>query len=90
MDISTIPANFWVTLATIIATIILGQLSKKFELVKKEEIPLQNICIGIIVFMIQYAITKDVNIAVALSGIMSGGTYDIGKAIMKIFKGEEK
>ena len=33
--LQTIPVDFWITLATIIATLVLGQLSKKYELVGK-------------------------------------------------------
>lgn len=89
MDISTIPLDFWITIATIVATIIIGQLTKKFTDLETKQIPLQNLAIGIIVCIIQYAITKDINTAVALSGIMSGGIYDAGKAIKEIFsKGE--
>lgn len=81
--------DFWITLATIIATLLLGQLSKKFEIVKKKQIPLQNMLIGVLVFLTQYLITKNLNVAVAVSGIMSGGVYDLGKAILQIFKKEE-
>ena len=89
MDLSIIPLDFWVTLATIIVTILIGQLTKKYTDLETKQIPLQNLAIGIVVCLIQYAITKDINIAVATSGIMSGGIYDIGKAINQIFnKGE--
>ena len=81
--------DFWITLATIIATLLLGQLSKKFEIVEKKQIPLQNMLIGVLVFLTQYLITKNLNVAVAVSGIMSGGVYDLGKAILQIFKKEE-
>lgn len=89
MDINAIPLNFWVTLATIVATIIVGELTKKFTNLEKKQIPLQNLAIGIIVCLIQYAITKDINTAVAVSGLMSGGIYDAGKAIKLIFSKEE-
>lgn len=45
--------------------------------------------IGVLVFLAQYLITKNLNVAVAVSGIMSGGVYDLGKAILQIFKREE-
>ena len=89
MDISTIPLDLWVTLATVIATLIIGQLTKKFTTLEKKQIPLQNLAIGIIVCIIQFAITRDINTAVAISGIVSGGTYDLGKAIKQVIsKGE--
>ena len=89
MDINIIPLDFWITLATIVATIIIGQLTKKFTKLESKQIPLQNLTIGIIVCIIQYAITRDINTAVAVSGLMSGGLYDSGKAIKQIIsKGE--
>lgn len=88
MDISTIPLDYWIAIATIIATIIVGQLTKKFTDLETKQIPLQNLAIGVIVCIIQFAITRDINTAVALSGIMSGGIYDAGKAIKQIFSKE--
>lgn len=89
MDITTIPLDFWITIATIIATIIIGQLTKKFTTLESKQIPLQNLAIGIIVCIIQFAITRDINTAVAVSGIMSGGIYDLSKSISQIFSKEE-
>lgn len=89
MDLSLIPLDLWVTLATIVATIIIGQLTKKFTDLETKQIPLQNLAIGIIVCIIQFAITRDINTAVAVSGLMSGGIYDAGKAIKQIFSKEE-
>ena len=89
MDINSIPLDFWITLATIIATIVVGQLTKKFTNLETKQIPLQNLAIGIIVCIIQFAITRDINTAVAVSGLLSGGIYDAGKSIKQIFeKGE--
>ena len=89
MDLTTIPLDLWITLATVIATLIIGQLTKKFTKLEKKQIPLQNLTIGIVVCVIQFAITRDINTAVALSGILSGGTYDLGKAIKHVIsKGE--
>lgn len=88
--LSSIPVDFWVTLATVVATLILGQLSKKFEFIAKKQIPLQNIFIGLVVCAVQYIITKDVNTAVIMSGVMSGGIYDLGKSIALLIKKEEE
>ena len=68
MDINSIPLDFWITLATIVATIIIGQLTKKFTTLESKKIPLQNLAIGIIVCIIQFAITREINTAVAVSG----------------------
>lgn len=88
MDINSIPLDFWITIATIIATIIIGQLTKKYTDLESKQIPLQNLAIGIIVCIIQFAITRDINTAVAVSGLMSGGIYDLSKSINQIFSKE--
>jgi uncharacterized membrane protein YeaQ/YmgE (transglycosylase-associated protein family) len=74
------------TLVTIIVTWILGALAKKSTFVKNELIPLQNILVGLIVALIEWAITKDFSTAIALSGVFAGGTYDIFHNIEKIIK----
>ncbi len=89
MDINLVPLDYWIAFATIVATIIIGQLVKKYTDLETKQIPLQNLAIGIIVCIIQFAITRDINTAVAISGILSGGTYDLGKAISQIFSKEE-
>ena len=87
--ITNLPIDFWVTLATVIITIILGFISKKYTALDNKKIPIQNMFIGLFVFIIQWIITKDLNLAVALSGILSGGIYDIGKSFIQLFeKGE--
>lgn len=90
MDIKTLPINFWITLGTVIFTLILGQITKRYPKIdKKKVIPMQNLCVGLFVFGTQYLITRDINLSVALSGIFSGGLYDIGKAIKQIFIKED-
>lgn len=88
--LTTVPVEFWVTMATIVVTLILGQISKKNEWVEKQKLPLQNLLIGIIVCTIEYIITKDFNTAVALSGVMAGGVYDLCKALKKLFSKDEE
>ena len=90
MDINTIPVEMWVTIATVLVTLIVGEISKKNEWVEKKKIPLQNLLIGIIVCTIEYIITKDFNTAVAMSGIMAGGIYDLYKSIKKLFSKDEE
>lgn len=51
-------------------------------------IPIQNILIGIIVAIIEWIITKDFNVAIALSGLLAGGTYDIFNNLKKIVKNQ--
>lgn len=90
MNLAEIPVDFWVTLGTIIITIILGQVSKKFNFIAKKQIPIQSIFIGLFVCVVQYFITKDINTAVAVSGVMSGGLYDLGKSFYLLLKKEEE
>ena len=74
------------TLVTIIVTWVLGAVAKKSTFVKNELIPLQNILVGLIVALIEWAITKDFSTAIALSGIFAGGLYDIPNNLKKILQ----
>ena len=67
------------SLVTIVVTFILGLIVKTDNL-----IPLQNLVIGIIVSLIYYFMTKDVSINIALSGLLTGGTYDIIKNLKEL------
>ena len=81
MDITSI-----VTLVTIIVTYILGILAKKSSFINNKLIPIQNILIGLIVAIIEWIITKDFKVAIALSGLIAGGTYDIIRNVEKLIK----
>lgn len=74
------------TIVTILVTWVLGVVAKKSTFVKNELIPLQNILVGLIVALIEWAITKDFSTAIALSGLIAGGTYDIFHNLEKIIK----
>ena len=76
------------TVVTIVVTWILGALAKKFSWISTNLIPLQNIAIGLIIAIIEWIITKDFSTAIALSGLIAGGSYDIFHNIKKIIKGE--
>ena len=73
---------------TLIVTLLLGSVAKKVKFFENNLIPIQNIVIGITVAIIEFAITKDFSVAIAVSGIAAGGAYDIfhniGKLIEKI------
>lgn len=84
MDIQTIT-----TLVTIVVSLILGEVSKKLKIVANNKIPLQNLAIGLIIALIEYLITKDFQVAIAVSGLTAGGTYDFLKNYM-LLKGENK
>jgi len=73
-----------ITLVTFVVTLILGFVSKKSKFISNNLIPVQNLLIGLIVAVVEWIITKDFNTAIALSGIMAGGAYDIVHNIQKM------
>ena len=78
-----------ITMVTIIVTWILGIVSKKSKFINNNLIPIQNILIGVVVAIIEWIITKDFKVAIALSGVLAGGTYDIIHNLDKMIrKGE--
>lgn len=83
MEVSTL-----ISLVTIIVTWLLGIVSKKYTKLNNKLIPIQNILIGLIVAIIEWIVTKDFKVAIALSGIIAGGTYDIFHNLEKLIKGE--
>lgn len=83
MELSTL-----ISLVTIIVTLVLGMISKKHTKLNNKLIPIQNILVGLIVALIEWIVTKDFKVAIALSGIIAGGTYDIFHNLEKLIKGE--
>lgn len=83
MELSTL-----ISLVTIIVAWLLGYISKRSTWVNNRIIPIQNILIGLIVAIIEWIVTKDFKVAIALSGIIAGGTYDIFHNLEKLIKGE--
>lgn len=80
-----------IMLITIIVTWILGIVSKKSKFINNNIIPIQNLIIGLLVAIVEWIITEDFNTAIALSGLVAGGSYDILHNIQKIInKGDEK
>ena len=75
-----------ISFVTFFVTLILGFFSKKSIFIKNELIPIQNIFVGLIVAIIEWIITKDFNTAIAISGLIAGGTYDIFHNLEKILK----
>lgn len=69
--------EYIVSLVTIFVTLVMGVISKKYTKLSNNLIPIQNLLIGVIVAVIEWIITKDFNSAIALSGLVAGGTYDI-------------
>ena len=83
MELSTL-----ISLVTIIVTWLLGYISKRSTWVNNRIIPIQNILIGLIVAIVEWIVTKDFKLAIALSGIIAGGSYDVFHNLEKIVKGE--
>lgn len=77
-----------VSLVTFVVTFVLGILSKKSSFVKNEMIPIQNLAVGLIVAVVEWIITKDFQMAIMLSGLLAGGTYDIFHNLEKVVKKE--
>lgn len=81
--------EYMVTLVTIIVEIVLGFVAKKNPKFSNKLIPIQNLLIGIIVAGIEWFITKDFKVAIAVSGIFAGGTYDIVHNLRKLKDGDK-
>ncbi len=77
-----------ITVVTIVLTWILGVFAKKSEFISNNLIPIQNILIGVFVAIIEWIITKDFKVAIALSGLLAGGAYDIFHNLEKMIKKE--
>lgn len=81
--------EYIVSLVTILVTFILGIISKKNPKLSNKIIPIQNLFVGLIVALIEFIITKDFKVAIALSGLIAGGTYDIVHNLNKLIKGDD-
>lgn len=75
-----------ITVITMIVTWILGALSKKSTYINNNLIIIQNIVIGPIVALLYYIITKDFNIAIAISGVLADTGYNLFHNIDKLIK----
>lgn len=74
------------TIVTILVTWILGELSKKYQWVEAHKIPMQNLLIGLIIALVEFAITKNFSTAIALSGLLAGGVYDLFGNLKELFE----
>ena len=74
---------------TILITLVLGVVSKRSKFISNNLIPLQNIIIGVVMMLIEWIITKDIQIAIAFSGLTAGGTYDFIKNLNALRKPQE-
>lgn len=79
-----------IQLITVVITWVLGIVAKKNKFIKNNLIPVQNIVIGLVIAIIEFIITKDFKVSIALSGLIAGGTYDLIHNLNKILnKGVE-
>lgn len=79
-----------ISIVTVLITMIFGIISKKSKFISNNLIPLQNIIIGLVVALVEYLITKDFSTAIAVSGLIAGGTYDVIHNLNKIAENEQK
>lgn len=80
--------EYIISLVTVLVTFVLGLIAKKNPKISNKIIPIQNLVVGLIVAIIEFIITKDFKVAIALSGLIAGGTYDIVHNLQKLLKGE--
>lgn len=62
---------------SLLVSSLLARLSKKNPMFDNYFIPVQNLLIGVLMALVEWMITKDFKLAVAVSGIMAGGVYDV-------------
>lgn len=76
--------NEILTIVTFFVTLVLGFVTKKYPKISNKIIPIQNLAIGLVVAIIEFAITKDFKVSIAVSGLLAGGTYDIVHNLNKL------
>lgn len=81
--------EYIVSLITVLVTFILGIIVKKNPKISNKIIPIQNLSVGTIVAIVEFIITKDFKVAIMLSGLLAGGTYDLVHNLNKLIKGDE-
>lgn len=81
--------EYIVSLVTILVTFVLGIIAKNNPKISNKLIPTQNLLVGLIIALIEFAITKDFKVAIMLSGLLAGGTYDLVKNLQELLKGGE-
>lgn len=75
-----------ISLVTILVTLVCGVIAKKVSWFNNNLIPIQNIIIGILIAGIEWVVTDNFSLAISLSGLIAGGTYDIIHNLEKIIK----
>lgn len=80
--------NEMFSIVTFVVTLIIGFIAKKQPRISNKIIPIQNLAIGVIMAIIEFIITKDFKVSIAVSGLLAGGTYDIVHNLNKLKEGE--
>lgn len=78
--------EYLVSLVTVLVAFLFGYIAKKIPSMSNKLIPIQNLIVGGIIAIIEWIITKDFSTAIALSGLIAGGTYDIVHNLKKLNK----
>ncbi len=79
-----------ITLLTVTLTWVLGFLSKRCPYINNNLIIIQNIVIGLSVSIFYFAITKDFNLAITLSGVFAETGYNLIHNIEKLIAADKK
>ena len=79
-----------ITLLTVTLTWVLGFLSKRCPYINNNLIIIQNIVIGLSVSIFYFAITKDFNLAITLSGVFAETGYNLIHNIEKLIAEDKK
>lgn len=82
--------EYIISLVTVLITFVLGVIAKRNPKISNKLIPLQNLLVGVIIAVIEFAITKDFKVAIMLSGLLAGGTYDLVKNLNELLNGSNK
>lgn len=77
-----------ISIITVVVTWVLGVVAKHHTSLNNKLIPIQNILVGLLVALIEWIVTKDFQLAIALSGLIAGGTYDVFHNLRKIIEEE--
>lgn len=82
--------NLILYVVTMIITWLMGIFAKKSKYISTHLIPVQNLLIGIIVTLIYWAISKDFQAALLVTGSLAGGLYDIAHNLQKLTDKKEE
>lgn len=79
---------------TLLISWITGRISKKIPWFENYLIPVQNLLIGISIALTEWIFTKNFQMAIAVSGVVAGGIYDVlhnlNIILKKVLKIDEK